>query len=346
MKQLTVDDLEYLAQGSAILGSGGGGDSAADLRMARHQIEQNGSVPLLDIKDLEPEALVVPVAFMGAPIVSEGQIPSGKEFPLLISLLEKYTGKRPTALIAAEIGGGNAFTPITAAAMLGLPVLDGDTLGRAFPEIQMSSCRLKGISTSPTFLCDNQGNRSLIEAIDASWTETLARHLTVAMGSSAAIALYLMSGAQAKECIVAGSVTQAIRIGKVLKHSGAPLKSLLEEERGVFIGSGEIFELNQVLSEGFLKGDFKVRCDSRTLTVGYQNEYLIVREGAQVVVTTPDIITLIESGSTNVIASEQLKNGLKADIIALPAPEIWRSEAGLSIVGPRYFGYGVEYKPI
>ena len=37
----------------------------------------------------------------------------------------------------AETGGINSFAPLVAGANLGLPVLDADGMGRAFPELQV-----------------------------------------------------------------------------------------------------------------------------------------------------------------------------------------------------------------
>jgi DUF917 family protein len=41
--------------------------------------------------------------------------------------------------MSLEIGGGNGIQPLMAAAHLGLPVVDADTMGRAYPEAQMTS---------------------------------------------------------------------------------------------------------------------------------------------------------------------------------------------------------------
>ena len=39
--------------------------------------------------------------------------------------------------MSAEIGGANAIEPLEVAAMLNLPVVDCDGMGRAFPELQV-----------------------------------------------------------------------------------------------------------------------------------------------------------------------------------------------------------------
>jgi DUF917 family protein len=46
---------------------------------------------------------------------------------------------RLAALLAGEVGGGNGVEPLACGARLGLPVVDGDLMGRAFPELQASA---------------------------------------------------------------------------------------------------------------------------------------------------------------------------------------------------------------
>lgn len=52
-----------------------------------------------------------------------------------------------TAMFAAEIGGVNSFEPIIVGAMMDLPIVDADGMGRAFPEIQVIAIPTVGICT-------------------------------------------------------------------------------------------------------------------------------------------------------------------------------------------------------
>lgn len=36
-----------------------------------------------------------------------------------------------------QVGGGNCLEPLVVGSSLGLPVVDGDLMGRAFPELQV-----------------------------------------------------------------------------------------------------------------------------------------------------------------------------------------------------------------
>jgi DUF917 family protein len=62
-------------------------------------------------------------------------------------------------------------------------------------------------------------------------------------------------------------------------------------------------------------------------------------------VTTPDLITLLDIETGDPITTESLKYGLRVAAVAIPGPAQWRSPEGLALVGPRYFGYDIDYRP-
>ena len=79
MREITVDDLEDIALGAAVLGTGGGGNPYVGKLMARGVMERRGPVRLLDPGELADDDLVVPSAMMGAPTVMVEKIPRGDE---------------------------------------------------------------------------------------------------------------------------------------------------------------------------------------------------------------------------------------------------------------------------
>lgn len=350
MRQLTQFDLEFLAIGSAVLGSGGGGDPSYDILMAQHAMEKYGPVNLITINELSDEDFIIPVAFMGAPLIAIEKLPSGREFQEILQMVENTTGRRPTALMPAEIGGANAFTPFAIACQLNIPVLDADTIGRAFPQLQMNSCNLMGIAASPTYLADDLGNTAMIKAKQAADVEKLARQVTVAMGSSCAIALYLMSGEQAKRAVIPNTITQAIAIGRAIAEAQAagknPLEPFLNCTKGVILGCGTITDINQSVANGFLEGSVTIKNDQDLIELVYQNEYLLARKNGNVLATTPDILTILDSESGTPITSESLRFGLRVTVVAIPSPDIWKTAEGLKLVGPQFFGYEMEYQSI
>ena len=156
--QLDASTLPALARGCAILGAGGGGDTEIGLLASLQAVEDHGPVPLVDLDELPDEALLMPCGGIGAPTVSIEKIESGDEGGRLREMVETLWNRPVVALMSAEIGGSNGVIPIVWAARLGLPVVDADGMGRAFPEVQQVTMEIAGISPNPAVMTDERGN--------------------------------------------------------------------------------------------------------------------------------------------------------------------------------------------
>jgi DUF917 family protein len=339
---IEVDDLEALALGATLLGSGGGGDPQPDFLRTKELVERFSPVNLIDVEMLDDEALVVPIGFVGAPLVSIEKLPSGRECQTILQMVEKYFDRRVSALVAAEIGGSNAFVPLALAAVTSLPVLDADTLGRAFPELHMSACALAGISASPAFVADSVGNTAIVTANSPKKVEQMCRALTEAMGSSVAAAIYVLTGKEAKKALIPGTVTQALEIGRAIQQAqkkGDVVSVLCDQFQAQSVGHGIITDIHQDIQGGFLRGNIVISWRQERYIVDFQNEYLVVKQGERICCSTPDIIAIIDSESGTPLPVERLKYGLAVDLLVFPSPAVWKSEAGMKIVGPQAFGY-------
>jgi DUF917 family protein len=303
-----------LAKGAAILGSGGGGSTLVQERICRHLIRE--PLRLLTIDNLKDDDLVVPIAFMGAPLVAQEKIPTGLEAAALLEMIRAEYGQN-IVLMPAEIGGGNAFTPLWIAALHQLPVLDADSIGRAFPKLHMSTLHLAGVDPLPAFFANSDGKTAILRTGNV---EELGRKICVDMGSRALVALYLMDGKTAKQSVVAGSISRAMALGE--SKCDSPLSS------------GVIEAIDYRVEGGFLKGTLTLRRkDQSPLILRFVNEFLVVEERGIPIAQSPDIITLIETYSRKVVSTSEAKWGLSVEILVLPSPEIWKTEAGLKLVG-------------
>lgn len=349
MKKLTFDELDDLAVGCAILGSGGGGDPTYFFMMARHEIEKYGPVSLISISELKEDDLVMSIGFWGAPLIEMERIPSGREFLLVSSLLEKKLEKNFQVVMPIEIGGGNAFAPLMLAAQLGLPVLDADMMGRAFPEVQMISLYLAEKTSASVSIADCLGNTAILQARNSHTLEKIGRHMTVAMGSSCVYGFYPIPSNQISISTIPKSISKAIAIGKAHRKAKSigqdPLEAILKLCRGRHLGSGKVSDIDRVISKGFVNGKVVIQNKYEKFEVGFQNEYLIAKCNGEPIATTPDLLVILEQETGVPIACESLQYGLKVNLIALPAPDIWTTSKGLALVGPRYFGYDVDYQP-
>src|SRR5438876_1682327 len=225
---LDPDSLRAQSRGCAILGAGGGGDAHVTLLQALQATEDFGPVPLVDLDELPDDALIMPCCGIGATTVILEKFENGDEGERLREQLQFMTGRQVAALMPIEIGGGNALLPITWAARMGLPVVDADGIGRAFPEVPQVTMHLAGISASPAVMTDERGNLVLFQTISGHWMERLERAAAVEFGGAASSTEFSMTVAQARGATVRDSVSLAIRIGETIGAAeGSPVDALI-----------------------------------------------------------------------------------------------------------------------
>ena len=133
MRLLYEEQIEDIALGAAVLGTGGGGDPYVGKLMAREAVRQYGPVELYTLDELDDDDLIVPSAGMGAPIVLVEKLPAGDDMIRAFEALGRYSGRQPRGTMSIEAGGLNSVMPIYVAARLRIPMVDCDGMGRAFP---------------------------------------------------------------------------------------------------------------------------------------------------------------------------------------------------------------------
>jgi DUF917 family protein len=354
MRLIDQQNIEDIALGAAVLGTGGGGDPYVGKLMARQAIRQYGPVQLYTLDELDDDDLVVPTAMMGAPTVLNEKMPNGDDLVNAFESLGRYSGKSIKATMSIEAGGLNSVVPIYNAARLGLPMVDCDGMGRAFPELQMVTFTLYGISATPMAMADERGNKVIIETITNRWTETFARSVTVDMGAMAMIALYTATVGQLKECAIQGTISQAEQIGRVIREARVkeedPVTTVRKAVNGFMIFKGKIGDVQRRTEGGFAKGDAHIsgldEYHGQELVLSFQNEHLAARVNGEYVATVPDLIAVLDLDTGEPITTESMRYGFRVAVISMPCSEKWRTPEGIELVGPRYFGYDVDYVPV
>jgi hypothetical protein len=350
VSRLAEADLDDLAVGAAILGTGGGGNPYVGKLLARAAIREHGPVTIVDVDEVPDDALVVPSAMMGAPTVIVEKLPSGEEALQAFAALQEHLGREITHTMPIEAGGLNSTMPFTVAARLGIPVVDADGMGRAFPEVQMVTATIYGIPATPMALADEKGNRVLLDrTVDNRWTERLARSITVDMGSTALVAQYALSGRQLKEAMVPGTLRLATELGGLVREARArhedPVGAIVERLAGRRLFTGKITDVERRTVAGFTRGEARLEGlrDEGELVLEFQNEFLVARRGDEILASVPDLITVVDSDTGEPTTTEELRYGFRVAVLAAPCDERWRSQAGLAIVGPRCFGYDFDF---
>ncbi len=348
--------LEHIAIGAGILGTGGGGNPYYGKLHARRLVRDGAVIEVVPPDEVPDDALVVSVGTMGAPTVGVERIGRGDEPLVALRALEHHLGRKATHIIPSEIGGGNSTKPMVIAAMAGLPVVDGDAMGRAFPELQMDTFSIYGVPITPAALADIYHNVTLFPYLkDALTLERYARAVTIQMGGSAGYAFPGMSGAEMKRTAIPLTLTLADEIGRTVisarsEHTD-PVQRVLDVTGGRALFTGKVTDVQRRMAAGFARGSLEIEGtgDSRGMTMGidFQNENLIARTGNEIIAVVPDLICIVDQETAEPVTTEVLRYGLRVAVIGIPAPEMLKTPEALAVVGPAAFGYPeVEYRPL
>jgi DUF917 family protein len=347
-------ELDDIALGAGILGTGGGGDPYVGKLLAREAIRRHGPVQVVEVDDVDDDALIIPTAMMGAPTVMLEKLPRGTEVARAFERLEARLGRKATATMPVEVGGINSMIPFCVARRFDLPLVDADFMGRAFPEVQMCLPGIYGIDAAPMTVADDKGNVTTLDAVDNRWAERLARSHTIDMGCAALVAQYALTGAQLRQCSVVGSLRLAEDLGRDVREAREahldPVQAVLDRLGGFRVFEGKVLDVNRVTRQGFAHADVQLEgvgddAGARA-RLRAQNEHLVAERDGAVLACVPDLIIVLDTDAGTPITTEELRYGLRVTVVVAPCDPRWRTERGLELVGPRYFGYDFDYVPI
>ena len=353
MWRVTHDDVESIAIGAGILGTGGGGNPYLGKIHLQSLLAEGYAPTVINLDELADDAVVAELGSMGAPTVGLEKLPGGEEARWAIEALESYVGKSIDAILCAEIGGANSIEPLVGGALTGKPVIDADGMGRAFPELQMSTYYMNGVSCVPAALVDERNNRIVIGTItDPYALERYARDLCVLMGCRAELAMPVMTGSQAKHWAVGNTLSLAKRLGDAVRRARADKAPMAEAVLDV-TGGGELFvgklvDVQRRTTAGFARGELVAEgvdaYRGKWMHIAFQNENLVAWYGTahargEVAACVPDLICVIETDSGEPITTEQLRYGLRVTVLGIPCSDKLRTPVALKVVGPAAFGY-------
>jgi DUF917 family protein len=347
-KRLEEADLMPLAIGAALLGTGGGGNPYVGMLRTRELLRGGAKIEIMPLEALPDDAWVAECGGIGAPVVGVEKIEEGGECHRAVMAVEEAAGVKVSAVISAEIGGSNSMEPIIVAGLAGLPVVDGDGMGRAFPEVQMTTFFIYGAKPSPAAIADEKGNVVVFRhVIDMFWLEKFARNASVDMGAGAGFAVAPMRGDFIRKTAVPGTVTQAINIGKTVlnarqKHQNV-VEKIVEETGAKLFFTGKITDIERTLSGGFSRGKAKIsgvgEWAGSEAAIAIQNENLVLWVDGVPVIMVPDLIINLELETGEPITTEMLRYGQRVAVIGLPVHDLMKTPRALEIVGPAAFGY-------
>jgi uncharacterized protein len=366
-EQIRRSDVTALALGSTVLGCGGGGNSYYGQLVARRLLSDDTAVPVIDVDQMDPESFAITPAAVGATLVALEKPPSLVALRAGLDSVKNAFKGRISAFFAAEIGGLQCIFPLLMAAEAGLPVLDGDGMGRAFPELQMTTFSIYGTTHGlPHALSSDRG---LISAHPIGHDDNTVPHrpgdppgiqferavrkICTEQGGL----IYLVSLFDQKSLsrtMVKGSLSLALRIGRAIESARGenrdPISAIIDAADGQRFISGKITDVERQFHAGHDWGTVRLEGveeeRGRHAEIAFKNEYLILKLDSEVALTVPDLITLAETETGTPVSTDILRPGLRVTVLGLPASPLLCTPAALRSVGPAAFGYDFDYIPL
>lgn len=349
----TSRDLEDLITGATVLGTGGGGDPNEGLRMLREVIDSGKSIKVIEIDEIVESGIFAVPYYVGT-VAPNAVIkkPIRIKDPIRMAYDEfvKVIGSDVVGFIATEMGGGNTPVAMYIASMLNRPVIDGDMIGRAAPELLQSTANIVGISLSPAVVVSETGNIVIVKRYsDLDDYEAIARYISILAGKHAIVIDTPMTKQQAEKAIVRGTISLALKLGKAIREAlemgGDVALTVAKVLNGWVIFRGIIDRYDWRNDGGFLIGNLLVRGVGKWSGMVFRswikNEHIIAFVNDKPVVMPPDLIMVLNHEGP--VTNDKLRVGDEVAIAAAAAPAIWRSDKGLELFGPRHFGFNYDY---
>ena len=362
----TLEDCEDFINGSLWLGTGGGGTYEIAMEMLSNALQAGLALEWVDIDSVEDDVWTATFSIHGslAP-KSQETLDEIERMGLVDKLgdscvieaikeLETFIGHKFGCLIPSEMGPEAAAQPLVIGAQMGLTVVDGDYIGRGVPEETQSTYSLYGKQSDFFTSVDRWGNITIVKhAVNPQALERIAKMLAVAAHGETAVATTPLVAREVKEILIRGTYSKCLEIGRALRSarsSGSdPVDAGLHASGGWRLFEGQVLEVEAGTVNGYWVGSVKIegtgKHTGQNLDVWFKNENLVSWLDGKPWVCSPDLLTLLFPDGRGIYNTDfQVGQNLVA--IGMKGVEGFRTEQGLKLASPRYFGFDIDYAPI
>ena len=353
--KISAKELDYIIEGCKILSCGMINIFKSDIKAAKKAIEEHGNIELTDkfcedgyaceVYSIRP---FVPKVFY--------KLKKPKDISLdlkvkAIRILEDMIDGKVRALYIPNIECKSLLTAITLSATLKIPLLDADGVGRGVPEIKHHILILHGKKLTPSIMVDSSGMiMAILDYPSEIQYDRVFRRICEVSNS-----MFIVNGTlrlkEAGKLLLRNSLTECLKLGEALhkarEKGKEPAYTIAEVLGGKVIFKGLITNVNLDVEQGFLVGSFMIRSldDKHWMEILVKNTTVMAYFEGKVVVLPPDLIVICDKNG-NAISNAQIEKGIEVYVIAAPARNIWRSNKGLTILGPKGFDIPYKYTPV
>lgn len=335
LMRIRVDEklAEAAVLGGAFFGGGGGGDLRLGLKHAKLAIEM-GEVVIVDVDSIPEDKYIATASMVGAPAAKERYllpVHAIKSTELFMNVARVPLG----GLISSENGGYSTINGWIQSAVLGIPIVDAPTDGRAHPAAVMGSMglhKLPNYLSIQTAVGGNKEKGKYIEVIVKGSLERAAkmiREAAVQAGGLVAVTRNPVAPDYVKENAAVGAISQAIEVGKIMQENISNPEQMVERIVQ-YLGGGEVIdkgEVKQVALEtkgGFDIGRIIVKGSTvEKYEITFWNEFMTLEDAeGRRYGTFPDLIVMVDLQTGLPLTSAEVKRGDKVLLVTIPKEHI------------------------
>lgn len=362
----TTTDVDDFLRGANFMSASGGGDPVVEREQLYEDVSDGlevGWAPLDALGDddvlfsvcysgsIAPESFDDPAeraAALGGPKVHE------RPFTEAVQLLEAFSGQTCAGLVSIEIGGINSGAILSAAARLSLPLVDGDYAGRAIPELHATAPHMHGVPVLPFACVDHFDNRVLIASSPSNaWAERIGKHLALSSLGLIACAFAALPARRVREIYVPGTMSECLALGRAIREARerdedavAAAAAALE---GWVLFRGRIVA-REWANTGYMEGTHELEGTDRfaghRLKLWFRNENHLSWLDGEPWVASPDLIEVCDPDTAEPLVNTYLELDQEVAVVGRKRRDQFDSPAGLETLGPRHFGFDLEFRGI
>ncbi|HEY3206872.1 MAG TPA: DUF917 domain-containing protein [Gaiellaceae bacterium] len=359
-------DADDFLRGANFMSASGGGDPVVEREQLYEDVGDGLEIGWLPLDQLAADEVLFSVCYSGSiapesfddPEERAQALGGGKvhERPFVeaVRLLEQELGVRCGGLVSIELGGINSGAILSAAARAGLPLVDGDYAGRAIPELHATAPHMHGAPVLPFACVDHFGNRVIIRSSPSNaWAERISKHLALSSLGLIACAFAALPASRVSEIYVPGTMTECLALGRAIREAREagddPIAAACHAIGGTLLFQGTVSGRDWA-NTGYMEGTHELEGSGayggHRLKVWFRNENHVSWLDGEPWVASPDLIEFCDPETGEPLVNTYLELGQEIAVVGRRRRDQFDSPAGLETLGPRHFGFDLEFRGI
>jgi DUF917 family protein len=362
----TETDADDFLRGANFMSASGGGDPAVERRQLHEDVQDSLDIGWVPLESLGADEVLFSVCYSGSIAPESFDDPEDRALALgggkvherpfveAIHLLEEVLDVRCGGLVSIELGGINSGAILSAAARAGLPLVDGDYAGRAIPELHATAPHMHGAQVLPFACVDHFGNQVVIRSSPSNaWAERISKHLAFSSLGLIACAFAALPASRVAEIYIPQTMSECLALGRAIREAreagSDPVMAACDALDGRLLFRGTVTGRDWA-NTGYMEGTHELEGSGdfagHLLAVWFRNENHVTWLDGEPWVASPDLIEFCDPETGEPLVNTYLELGQEIAVVGRRRRDQFDSPAGLDTLGPRHFGFDVEFRGI